>query len=448
MNSSLAIPLALPRRGLQRILGVTFGIAIGVGAMVGSGILRTPSLIAGEIPNAALIIGLWVIGGLHAALGVNVYAELSTSMPRAGGSYVYAHRAFGDAIGLIVGWASCLAPIAAVAAGSVSFADFLTLLWPQVAPFRIAVAIALQALLYGANMIGVREGRALQESTSFMKALLLLAFVAAAVGVTWGSHPETAVPPSPAIGAMSIALAYNMVLGAYSGWATPAVFSEEIEQPSRSIPRALIAGLLSTALLYIFVNAALLYALGTRGLAASPLPFTAVLDRIGGPAPAALFAIGAMVTVTSVANAGIMHVSRTLLALSRDGLLPSSLQYINRRGTPNLTFLLAIPTTVALAATGSFGIVFGLIGIVMTLGEVIVTASLLVLRRREPALERPFRAWGYPVLPLLLLAINAALLVVFAGANTTGWLFAVGLSALCVPYALVARHRTTARART
>jgi APA family basic amino acid/polyamine antiporter len=445
-NTQPAPAVAPTKYHLQSILGVTFGIAIGIGGMVGSGIMRTPSLIADAVPNAGFIIALWVVGGLHAALGVNLVAELAASVPKAGGPYVYARRAFGDAIGLLVGWSDWVSYMASTAAASVSFAEFLSLLWPAAGVHKAGVAVALQSVLYIANAAGLREGRALQGITSLLKTLMLLAFVAAAVSVAWflpaavpvPAHPAKAV--APAIGLASVVIAYQMVVGAYSGWAIPATFSEENTNPGRSVPIALALGLLTTAILYVSVNLGLLAALGADGLAQSALPFTLVLGAIGGPVPGMLFAIGAMIVVASCANAAIMGGGRVLFALSRDGLLPSALQSVNKGGSPAVAFALAATVSVALATTGSFGIVFGLIGVLQTLISLILDGAFFSLRMREPALKRPFRARLFPYLPALVLTIDATLLVLFARSDRTGVMFAFGLAAACIPFAWIARR--------
>jgi APA family basic amino acid/polyamine antiporter len=428
-------------RDLHRILGITFGIAISLGSAIGSGILRTPSLIADLVPDGAFIVGIWVVGGLHAALGVNVYAELGTAFPKAGGGYVFVRRAFGDSVGLLVGWSDWLTSIATIAAGSVSFAEFSTLLWPAAAPHRPAIAIGLQALLYGANALGLRQGRLLQESTSLLKAGLLFVFIAVAVVIA-PTGPAVAAAPmaSPIVGFGALIISYQMVLGAYTGWQTPVTFSEENADPRRNIPRALILGLVMIAVLYVGVNAALLAVLGPRGLAGSPLPFILVVDRMGGHLPGLLFAAGAMIVVASCANASVMTGSRVLFALSRDGLMPAHLHLLNKGGSPEIAFLFCAVASMALAATGSFGMVFGLIGTLSMLIDVLVSAALFALRRQEPELARPFRAIFFPWLPGLLFVIDASLLIMFARSDRNGVLFAFALAAFCIPFALVARR--------
>ena len=439
----MAIAATTPRqrRGhLLKILGVTFGIAVAVGNVIGSGILRAPASIAGTVPDTAWIIGLWVVGGLHAALAINVIAELGTAVPQSGGPYLYAHRAFGDVAGLVVGWSIFLSKLGGAAAASIAFAEFLPLIWPQAAGYKLEVAIAMQIALYAANAFGLREGRVLQEGTSLIKALMLLAFVGVAISVA-APHVEASTTVSTsAFGWMAVIVAYSLIKGAYSGYEAPVYFTEENERPASSIPGALGIGLAVTAFLYIAVNAALLYALGPHGTAATPLPFSTVLDRVGGSWTGIVIAIGAMISVVGVTNAIVMSAPRVLYALARDGLLPAALCSVNRGGTPDKAMLLTAVFSIALAATGSFALVFGLIALMDTVGQVLIDAALFKLRRSEPDLPRPFKAIGYPWLPAFLLAIDLALLILFASSDALGLAFAAGLSIACIPFAIVARR--------
>ena len=393
------------------------------------------------MPDFGWIMALWVLGAAHVALAVNIFSELATSVPQSGGPYVYAHRAFGDVPGLIVGWSDFLSKLAGIAAASISFAEFLPIVWPAAANFKLEVAVAMQAVLYGANFLGLREGRALQEGTTLIKVLMLLAFAGAAISVAAPMQAAgTASSVSENIGWVAIIGAYALIKGAYSGFQAPVYFTEENERPSSSVPRALTIGMLVTAAIYIAVNGGLLYALGIGGTAATPLPFSVVLDRLGGSVPGILFAIGAMVTVAGTANAIIMSGPRLIFAMARDKLLPGVFQSVNRGGTPDAAMLLMAVVSLALAATGSFAMVFGLIALLDTVGAILIDSSIFVLRRREPDLPRPFRAIGYPLLPALLLAIDLVLLVLFIGADWKGLAFAAGLSLLCIPLAYAARR--------
>lgn len=435
------------RPHLLRILGVTFGVAVAVGEAIGSGILRSPSVIAGLVPGVSLIIGLWLLGGVHAFLQANTLAELATALPRSGGNFVYARRGWGnfgglwgDVAGLIVGWTIWLAKAAGAAAASVSFAEFLPMVWQASGAHKIAVAFAIQIALYAANIAGLREGRALQEITSLVKATMLLAFIIVAVVFLAPAEPLSVLPVGPTLRWAGIILAYQLIFGAYAGWSAPVFFAAENVSPEKSIPRALGYGILLTCLLYVGVNWALLYALGMQGTASSPLPFAVVLARFGGGVPSLLFALTAMITVASCANANIMGAPRILLALGEDGLLPRGFARVNRGGSPTVGFLMTALVTIALAATGAFSLVFGLIATLDTVSAILVGAAYFILRFREPNLPRPFRAVGYPILPALVLLLDTALIFLFSSSDYRGGLVTVAMVLLCIPFAIVARR--------
>lgn len=435
-----AVTAEAPQPGLLKILGVTSGVAISVGMVVGAGILRAPSAVAAVVPGVAIILGLWALGGVQAAMSANIYAELGAAMPKSGGQYVFAHRIYGDIGGLVVGWTDWLAFIAAIAATSVSFAEFLPLLLPRAAAHKIAVAIALQLAIYAANVAGLREGRAVQIVASSIKAAMLFAFILAAILVGAPREPNSTLAASPVWSWGAIILAYQLIVSAYSGWGGPLYFSGENVAPGRSIPRALFLGIALAAFLFVGVNAALLHSLGPRGMAASPLPFVAVIGHWGGSLPSLLFALTAMITVASGCNANAMGAPRVLYALAEDGLLPRALSRVNSGGSPTIAFLLTAVFSLALALTGAFTLVFGLIATLNVANAVLCELGFFVLRYREPELVRPYRTLGYPWLPALELLIDAALLCLIAYANRTGVLVAIGLALLCVPFALIARR--------
>ncbi|HUJ48040.1 MAG TPA: APC family permease [Rhizomicrobium sp.] len=431
-----------PGRGqLLRLLGLGFGIAVAVGEMIGSGILRTPSLIAAEVGTAGLILALWAFGAIHASLQANVLAELGTMLPRVGGQYVFVRRAFGNATGLFVGWAMWGAHMAGLAASSIAFADFAAPLLPGIANHRAGLAVAVQIVLYGTNVAGLRAGRAMQMGTSLLKSALLLAFAAAAFWLTPNLTPP--IDHHTATGVLAIAAAYQLIRGAYNGWHAPVYFAEENLTPARSIPAALFLGIVATGGLYLLVNIALLHALGPAGVAANALPYRMVLDRMAGGGASLLFAIGAMITVASCANANIMMAPRILFALSRDGLLPDALEAVNRGGSPYVAFLLSAIVSLALALSGGFVLAFGLIAILVTLASLITEIAFFALRRREPDLPRPYRAKLSPLLPALAIVLDAGLLALFAMADVRGAIIAAGLCVLCVPLAVMAKRLPT-----
>jgi APA family basic amino acid/polyamine antiporter len=428
---------------LLRVLGVTFGISVAVGEMIGAGILRTPSLVAADAPMAGAILALWAFGAFHALLQANVLAELGTMLPRAGGQYVFAQRAFGDIGGVIVGWTMWCAHVVGLAASSIAFADFLGSVWPAASGHTAEVAAGMQLALFAANAMGLREGRALQVTTSIVKAALLIVFVCAAVWLLPAQAPAPRDHGGP-IGFLALAGAYLLIRGAYNGWHAPVYFAEENLLPGRSIPRSLFFGIAFTGILYLGVNAALLHALGPAAMAASTLPYVTILARIAGAWTSLLFAVAAMITAASCANANVMIAPRVLFALSRDRLLPSALQAVNKGGSPYAAFALTASVSIALSMTGGFRLIFGLIGILVTLASLVTEIAFFVLRRREPDLTRPWHAMLHPWLPGLVIAIDAILLLLFALSNMMGAALALALCGLCVPFAIIARRMRAA----
>ena len=428
------------RRHLLKILGVTFGVAVAVGDMIGSGILRAPNTIAASVPSIGMIMTLWVLGALNAAMNGNVLAELGTAIPKSGGPYNYAQRIYGDVGGLVIGLANWLAFIAGTGAAAISFANFLPLIWPWAGGHTIGFAVAMLLALFGANILGLREGRALQETASFIKAAMLAVFCVAAVLFAPASQPlPPAMAAAPLLGWGAAIAAYQLVRGAYAGWDTAFYFGEELVDAGRDLPRSMYIGLALTAALYLGVNAALLYALGLKGVASSPLPFTIVLGHFG-PIASILFALTAMITVASCANANIMGGPRIIFALARDGLLPHWLTIVNRGGTPTTALFMTAAFSIGLAVSGAFDHVFALIGTFNGIGAIGMAAGLFILRRREPGLARPYRAFLYPVLPALVLVIEIVFLILYSATDRLGILFAIGLAIACVPFALIARR--------
>ena len=434
------------RGHLLRILGVSFGIAAGVGTTIGAGILRAPACIAAHVPNGWIIMGLWIAATVAVTLGANIVAELASAIPRDGGVYAYVQRAFGDVAGLAIGWTMWMGTVAAISALTMAFADFLGSVWPLTTPAKIAAALAVQAVLYGFNLLGVREGRFTTQLTSALKGLALIAFVV--IALVFAPHVAAPVVHSHAatgaIGFVALIGAYQLIDGAFAGWDAPSYFAGENEDAARSVPRALFGGIAVTAGIYLAVVGALLYALGAAGMGATELPFSLVLAELGGPATGTIVAGIAMLIVVSCANTNIMSAPRFLYALTEDGLLPAAVSRVNKGGTPDVALAMTAVATTALTLTGSFDLAFGLIATLAAASFIFCYSAFFVLRWREPELHRPFRAIGYPVLPAISLFIAVASFTLYLSANPFGAVYAAALWGACIPLAMLARRARAA----
>jgi len=428
--------------GLLRVLGFSFALAMCVGSVIGGGILRTPGEVVDRVSEPALVLLLWLAGGVHALLGANVVSEIGTSVPKAGGLYVPARRAFGDLVGLVVGWSDWLVNGAAAAALALAFADFAGILHPALAARETAVAVAVLAVVFGINWLGVREGGAVQKAGSLAKCALLVALVAAIFLFV----PE-AEPAAPGAGAgwtlAGLVVAYQLVYGVYSGWPNPIVFVEEDANAARNIPRAMGLSIAVVTAVYLAINAALLHALPADAVRTAELPAALAAERLFGGSGAAAVAGVALVIVATCLNGMVMVLPRILYGLGRDGLFLSAATRVNRGGTPDAALGLSAALAAGLALTGTFETVFLLMGGLVVLTMVVSDASLFALRIKEPDLPRPYLAKGYPWLPGLVLALDGLLLAALLWADPASGAYMLLLVAACVPVRLWMRRRPT-----
>ena len=426
---------------LLRILGVGFGISIGIGGTIGVGILRNPGGVAEQIPSVWLIILAWTLGGVYCLLGANYLAELATSVPNAGGFYVYAHRAFGGYWGFVVGWSDWLNNTLALAFVSVVFGEYSVALFaPNLPGGRVIFSVSILIIIAILNMIGVRAGSDTQKIASVVKALALIAFVIACFLYGAQNDPaavaSTPVPVRPASFAASLAafiLAFQMVLSTYDGWYGPIYFSEEDTNPSHNIPRSMFGGIAVVTAIYLLVNIALLYVLPMAQLSGSKFAGGDALSLMFGARSGQLITILALLSLIGIVNAIMMMAPRIIFALGRDGLFTQRAAGVNKGGTP--VFALATSALIAIffTAVGSFEMLLGVGQFFIVVIMILSIISLFVLRRREPDLPRPYRAWAYPYAPLLMLLFAVSLFFGYIVSNIYPSLYALGLLAISYP---------------
>lgn len=419
--------------GLLRVLGAAFGLAVGVGSMIGAGILRTPGSIAQLTPSVLFIMGLWVVAGVHSLLGANVAAELFTELKQAGGVYVPVRRAFGDIAGSLIGWTDIINQGASTAAMALAGVDFLALAWPGAHARPLQLAIGIILALFAINMLGVREGRAAQVMMTAAKVAILLVIVAGALLLPPIGGPASR-PIESSLSLASAVAAYQLVLGVYSGWINPAYFVEEDVAPNRNVPLVLFGSVAAVAVLYVAMNWVLLGIIPLAELGTMEIPVGNLIERLTGAGGTLLLGVTGFLLIVGCCNAGLMVAPRIVFGLSRDGLFPRWGTQVSRSGTPQLGLAFITMLSIALVATGSFEAAFRLIAATGVVTYVALDIALFALRFREPRLERPFAAIGYPWLPLATVALDAVVLAAIiwfdplSGAIMVGSLVAVGIA--------------------
>jgi APA family basic amino acid/polyamine antiporter len=420
---------------LKRSLRLVDGLAMVIGIMVGSGIFRTPGLVARGLGRPWLTFVAWVLGGALALLGALLFAELATRLPKAGGKYVYAREAFGPRAGFVVGWVEGLAIYTAAIAGlGVVAGEFVGRLsgWPPEITRWIGVGIV--ALFVGINLVGVASGRWVQNLVTAAKVIALGGIVVIAFAAGSGAGWHGALPGAPTGLSLfgALAVASQSVIWSYYGSVDAAKIAEEVVDPERTIPRVLLLGILVVSVLYLLLNAAFLHVLPFAQIAASNLVAGDVATAIFGAKGGTIIAVVALLVVLASLNGNVFVTPRVIFGLARDGQGPAALTRVNAGGTPWAAMLLVGLVSMVLAATGTFNELLALAVVLILAIDGLTVASLFRLRARQP--EAPFRVALYPWTPALFIAVYVALLVGTALAQPK--LVLIGVALLAVTWAL------------
>lgn len=432
----------MARGHLLRVLGVGFGLAVIIGNTIGAGILRAPGEVAAHLPSVPLFLAAWLVGGIHALLGAIQVAELGAMLPRSGGQYVFARHAFGDYAGFVVGWSDWLSTCGSAAAVSIVTGEFVGALWPALAPHAVAAAVAVALLFALAQWRGIKEGSGIQLVTSLLKAAAFLALIAAAFVLGGDGGAAPARPRAEGTLAVAFLLSLQAVIYTYDGWTGPVYFSEEIRAVGRNVPRAMIGGVLAVIALYLLVNVAFLRVVPLSAFAGSNFAAGVVAGALFGPRGDALLRGLTILSMLSAVNAYHLMASRTLFALSRDGLFSRRGAAVNAGGTPTSALLLSVAVALLFILFGrTFEQVITLLAFFFVANYTVSFAAVFVLRRREPERERPYRAWGYPWTTAAALAGSVAFLVAAIAADTANSVYALVLLGLSYPLYRFTRAR-------
>jgi APA family basic amino acid/polyamine antiporter len=412
------LPAPASAARLLQVLGVAFGLAVSIGNTIAAGIVRTPGEIAQYLPTPWLFVSVWLVGGLYALLGANSIAELGTAVPRSGGQYVFSRRALGPYAGFIVGWSDWMSTCGTNAAVAIVIgeysSDLLRNLFPAVQKqFEVPIA-ALVILVFAAiNWRGIHGGSAVQNLTSLLKALAFLAIIAACfVFGQRGAQDSAAVVAAPAGFALFAAFmwALQSVMYTYDGWTGPIYFSEEVRNPGRDIPRAMMGGALAIIGIYALFNLALLYILPISKIAGEKFAMGAAASVFFGPAGNTIGQVLMVLCLLSGINAYVLMTSRVLFSMSRDGLFSVRATAVNPGGTPTTALFLSTAVALGFLFTGTFNQVINVCAFFFVANYTLSFTSVFVLRRREPELARPYRAWGHPWTTGLVLLASVAYL--------------------------------------
>jgi APA family basic amino acid/polyamine antiporter len=441
---------------LPRVLGASQAMAIVVGTIIGSGIFLVPREMMRDVGSSSLVYLAWIVGGLLSLFGAMTYAELGAMLPYAGGEYVYLRGAYGDTPAFLYMWTwfavAKPASIAAVTSGlartlgvfpafhwlSASVPGPFPLLWSQV------FAIAVTWFMTGLNYLGIKKAGDFQLVFTVLKGILILIVAALCFASAAGSWANFTTSVPHAVGGINgFMAALIATLWAYDGWNDLTMVAGEVRRPERSLPLALIGGLFVVGLLFMATNAAIQYILPAAQIAASERPAVAALSVVAGPRGAGFVAAAMALSIFVTLNGTVMSGARIPFAAARDRLFFPQFAHIHPRFQSPSTSLIVqgLLSTVLLLFLSQFQQHFELAVFAEWLFYMLTATTVFVYRRRHPEYARPYRVWGYPVLPAIFVVCAAAVLISSYASNLEGSLIGTGLILLGLPVLWWVRRR-------
>lgn len=419
---------------LVRQLGLFDSTMILVGIVIGSGIFLTTGIMAKSIPSPSLILLAWIVGGLLALAGALTYAELGASLPEAGGQYVYLREAYGPLSGFLFGWISFMVYMpGSVAALGVAFAEYLGYFFPSLSTNSIIfstaifgssfeyslswgqiVGIVLILFLTIVNYIGVIFGKIIQNTFTLLKIGTLLAIIFLGFAIGKGTSIDFTLNPT-GLNMSQLIIGFGIALvavsWAFDGWNNVNFVAGEIKNPRKTLPLALILGTSLLIVLYVLTNYIYLYALPISEMMGVVRIAEKATSALFGGATAALISVAVMISTFGAANGCILAGPRIYYAMAKDKLFFKKMSEVHPRfRTPGLAILIQGIWACILTLTGTFDQLITFVMFVAIIFYITGATAVFTLRKKQPNLPRPYKTWGYPVVPILFIIASVGIL--------------------------------------
>lgn len=432
---------------LPRALGLMSAVALVIGITIGSGIFRSPAVVAQHVPNAAWFLGLWAVGGLVCLCGALSFAELAAAFPETGGFYVYLREGWGRLAAFLFGWAE-LALIRASALGGIAivFSDYTLRSLGIDSSVHVLTSrgLAAAALAFAAivNIAGVNLGAAVVRASTAAKLVALTVLIGSAL-MLGGSHGAS-IEHLTAGGAGTVSvgglgLGLVSVLWAYDGFADVSLSAGEVKTPHRTLPLAIVLGTAVIASLYVLINAAYLYVIPVGDMAGSPLVAADMMKSVLGSRGGVLVSMFVALSAFGALSGSMLASPRVFFAMAEDRLFfPGVAKVHPRFKTPHVAIALAALLGMTLVTSRSFEALTSMFVVAIWPFYALCVAALYRLRLRRPDRTRPYRAPGYPVVPAIFIAAAVWILTnaLITEPVATGTTFAVILSGVPIYFAL------------
>jgi APA family basic amino acid/polyamine antiporter len=417
-------------------------IALAVANMIGIGVFTSLGFQVRELPSGFALIMLWVVGGVIALCGGLSYAELATAFPRSGGEYNLLSRIYHRAVGFLAGWLSATVGFSApTALAAMAFSGYLAGAWPDAPQVALALAVVWAVTLV--HLRGTEGASAFQNVSTLFKVALIVGFIAAAVA--YGRPQPVSFTPSSGdltlILSPPFAISLAFVMYSYAGWNAVTYIAGEVRDPRRTVPFSVIAAVAVVTLLYVGLNAVFLYTTPVDRLAGQIRVAAIAAQHIFGDTGARI--VGAVICVGLVSSISAMMWlgPRVTMAMGEDFRLLSPFARKTKSGVPATAIIFQLVVVTLLLFTQSFESIVEFIQFSLTISSFLTVLGVIVLRFTQPALPRPYKVWGYPLTPLLFLAVSLFMMINLVLERPAQSLAGVGimLSGLVV-YGISVRH--------
>ena len=416
-----SVPSPGDRSALKRHIRLRSATALVIANMIGAGIFTTTGFQAADLRHPPFIFALWIIGGILALLGALCYAELGAMMPRAGAEYVYLRETYGPAVGFMSAFVSLLAGFSApIAAALKSFVIYAAHFFPFLADGPTLggmavidlIAVGLVWFLIAIHLSAVRSGTAFNDFMTVFKVggIVVIILAAASIGRGDVANLITASPSFQELSRTDTLAAFGtsliFVMFTFSGWNAAAYVASEMENPQRDLPRALILGTATVLVLYLGLNAVYFYGASVDELAGQVEVGLVASRSLFGPTGVTLVTIVLCASILASASAMTLVGPRVYYALGKDFTPFSFLSRTRRTGAPAVALIIQGIVTSIIIFSGRVDQIQQYAGFTLTLFASLAVSCVIVLRVRNPEWKRPFRAWGYPLSPILFLAMS------------------------------------------
>jgi APA family basic amino acid/polyamine antiporter len=387
-------------------------IALAVANMIGIGVFTSLGFQVRDLPSGFALIMLWVVGGIIALCGGLCYAELATAFPRSGGEYNLLSRIYHKAVGFLAGWLSATVGFSApTALAAMAFSGYLAGVWPGAPQVALALAVVWAVTLV--HLLGTQGASAFQNVSTLFKVALIVGLIAAAL-VYGQRQPLSFAPSSGDLGLIvspPFAISLAFVMYSYAGWNAVTYITGEVRNPGRTVPVSVIAAVAAVTLLYVGLNAVFLYTTPVEQLAGeirvAAIAGQHIFGETGARIVDAVICVGLVPSISAMMWLG----PRVTMAMGEDFRLLSVFAWKTRSGVPAPAIIFQLVVVTLLLFTQSFESIVEFIQFSLTISSFLTVLGVIVLRFTQPALPRPYKVWGYPLTPLLFLAVSLFMMI-------------------------------------